>query len=923
MNSAGIEPASVRERRLTDYQAKCFAHKLQRSYANDHLGKLAGLLFDAQFETKPHQIDAALFALQTLFLPGVILADEVDLGNTIEAGIVISQYWAERKRRILITAPSSLRQQWKQELHKKFMVQSELLNSKSRDRLLQVQDTQKAQVMICSYEFVLRNEATLSRHWDFMVADEAHRLRNFWNGDRAKTPSAVSRVVRNVNKTVLLTATPLQNRLDKLYGLVSIFDPNYFQSLEAFSERYVKNREDFGDDDLVERVATISKRTLRRDADKYIRFTNRSAITVEFTPSEEEIHLYDLVNDYLQREQLSACAGSQRHLSALIIRKRLGPSTYAVAGMLENIASRLEEELTVRMRRSGSGMLVLDDDLYSEEVEELDNSASAPNDTEDTSLEEHIHAEVKELREYAALARSITVNQKAVKLTFVDSKGEGTTAKDEDAYDLIMKDKVRPLSEDTPTQFIFSHSALHEGWNNPNVFQTCTLREMGGETQRRQMIGRGLRLPVNKHGERIAEPGVAELTVTANESYAEFAKSLQEEYKKAGIQLGFVRKGEFAQVPVVDGETETPLGCEVSAKIYEALKRGGFLDKGGRVTHQFTPNVLGFDLGLPVDFAWATHFVIELVDKCKLDKLVKRMKDRAERQLNKELYWTEEFEDFWYAISRKTTYLVKMSRENLIRQGVDKLRDLDENPRIEPLRIQITKAALKIQRGGAKAEECGVRTADLRGSYDLPDIIIKLKNATKLTRCIIIDILTESGRLDEFIGNPNDFIAMARQVISAELAKIIVDGVEYEKIAGSVYELRELREDSRDESNRFLDQLDKVQHQEKADFDYVLFDSDIERQFAKKLDDREDIKMFMNLPAKFKIDTPVCPYNPDWAIVKHEDGEDRIYRVRETRSTSNAELLRPVERQKIKAAREHLKALDIDYAKSSPGGWNL
>ena len=316
--------------------------------------------------------------------------------------------------------------------------------------------------------------------------------------------------------------------------------------------------------------------------------------------------------------------------------------------------------------------------------------------------------------------------------------------------------------------------------------------------------------------------------------------------------------------------------------------------------------------------------MIELVDKCKLDKLVKRKKDRAKRQLNKELYWTEEFEDFWYAISRKTTYRVKVSREDLIRRSVDRLRDLDENPRIEPLRIQVTKAGLKIQRGGPKASELNTpRTTELRGSYDLPDIITELQDATKLTRRTIIDILTGSGRLDEFIGNPNDFIAMARRVISAELAKIIVDGVEYEKIAGSVYELRELREDSKDEADRFLDQLYKVQHQEKTDFDYVLFDSDIERQFAKKLDDREDIKMFMKLPAKFKIDTPVGPYNPDWAIVKHEDGEDRIYMVRETKSIANAEMLRPTEKAKIKAAMAHFKALDIDYAKSSPEKWSI
>lgn len=403
--------------RLTVFQAKYFANELQRSYANDHVGKLAGLLFDAQVEPKPHQIDAALFALQTPFLPGVVLADEVGLGKTIEAGIVITQYWAERKRQILVIAPSSLRQQWKQELYEKFLIPSELLDAKSKNRLLQAQNSSgKAQVLICSYEFVLRHEASLSRHWDLVVADEAHRLRNYWNGPRAKVPSAVARLVQNASKTVLLTATPLQNRLDELYGLVSVFDPDYFYSLEAFRERYVKNRNSYGDDDLVDRVATISKRTLRRDADKYIRFTKRSPLTVEFTPSPEEAQLYDLVNDYLQRDELFAFAGSQRHLSALIIRKRLGSSTYAVASTLENIANRLAEELAEGRRRDGRGALVVDGDLTDEELEDVEEIPEQQDSLLDASLRERIEAEVQELRDYAALARSIAVNQKAVKL---------------------------------------------------------------------------------------------------------------------------------------------------------------------------------------------------------------------------------------------------------------------------------------------------------------------------------------------------------------------------------------------------------------------------------------------------------------------------------------------------------------------------
>ncbi len=409
---------------LTVYQAKYYAHELQRSYANDHVGKLAGLLFDAQVEPKPHQIDAALFALQTPYLPGVILADEVGLGKTIEAGIVITQYWAERRRNILIIAPSSLRQQWQQELHEKFLIPSTLLDPKSKDTHLARVGGHGAEVLICSYEFALRHEASLLKSWDLVIADEAHRLRSHWNG-KAKVAEAVAHLVANANKTILLTATPLQNRLEELYGLVSVFDPSYFYSLDAFRERYIKVRDRGGDDDLVDRVAAITKRTLRKDADKYIRFTKRMPLTAEFTPSPDEIKLYDLVNAYLQRDELYAFAGSQRHLSALIIRKRLGSSTYAVSSTLENIANRLAAELEGGQRRDGRGGLVIDEDLLDEEVEEVAETGGQISaiDRGDQTLVEGIRAEVNELRSYAALARSITVNQKAVKLNDALNQG--------------------------------------------------------------------------------------------------------------------------------------------------------------------------------------------------------------------------------------------------------------------------------------------------------------------------------------------------------------------------------------------------------------------------------------------------------------------------------------------------------------------
>jgi ERCC4-related helicase len=396
---------------------------------------LAGLLFDAQVEPKPHQIDAALFALQTPYLPGVILSDEVGLGKTIEAGIVITQYWAERKRQILIITPSSLRQQWQQELKEKFLIPTILLESKLKDKQLTKGIQQSPEVLICSYEFALRHETSLLRKWDLVICDEAHRLRNFYTG-RNKGSEAISRIVRGSGKTLLLTATPLQNRLEELYGLVSVFDPSYFYSLDAFRERYIKSRSSITNDDLVDRVAVISKRTLRKDADKYIHFTKRLPLTIEFLPSKPEIELYNKVNEYLQREELFAFSNSQRHLTALIIRKRLGSSTYAVSSTFENIANRLNQEVESGIRRDNRGVVIINDfspdDLTDEEWEELEESDATDSKTTfgpsageklNSKIIAAMRKEVEELRAYAELARSITVNEKASKLNEALDKG--------------------------------------------------------------------------------------------------------------------------------------------------------------------------------------------------------------------------------------------------------------------------------------------------------------------------------------------------------------------------------------------------------------------------------------------------------------------------------------------------------------------
>jgi type III restriction enzyme len=449
---------------------------------------------------------------------------------------------------------------------------------------------------------------------------------------------------------------------------------------------------------------------------------------------------------------------------------------------------------------------------------------------------------------------------------------------------------------------------------------------MGAEVERRQTIGRGLRLPVTKTDkgyERVADRGIATLTVVANESYTAFAKSLQNEYKAAGVEIGQVRFNEFAKIAARNLEgnvTDDALGYAKSKEIYDHLTQNGYLTDG-KVTSKFLPNTLGFSLNLPEYLKDYEPEIIGAVGKASLEKYVKPKSNRKERTLNKALYLTPEFEEFWHAISRKTTYRVSLGREELIDSSVKAVKDA---PRIDPLRIQITRAGVKVLRGGAKGQELGTRSAELKGSYDLPDIISEMQEATSLTRKTIVDILIASERLDEFIGNPNDFIAMVKRALQGELAKIVVEGIQYEKIAGSVYELRELQKDGVEEKERFLDQMYKVQNDKKTDFDYVVYDSEVERQFAELLDSREDVKLFMKLPAKFKIPTPVGDYNPDWAVIKHEDGENRIYMIRETKSTLDDSKLRPSEVAKIKSAKKHFAAIGIaDYGRAVPGAWNL
>ncbi len=331
---------------ITKYHAKLFAHELTKRSASDSVEKLASALIDAQVDLNPHQVDAALFAFQSPLSKGAILADEVGLGKTIEAGLVISQKWAEKKRRILIIVPSSLRKQWNQELQDKFFVPSQILETKSFNNIIKSGNLNpfnlQDEIVIASYHFV-RNKSSYVKliPWDLVIIDEAHRLRNVYK--------ATNKIAREIKESIahapkiLLTATPLQNTLLELYGLVSIIDEHVFGDINSYKSQFVRLGDDtYEFDDLKERIRTICKRTLRRQVLEYIKYTNRIAITQEYTPRNDEQELYEQVSAYLQRESLYALPASQRSLMTLMLRKLLSSSSFAIEATLEKLVLRLQ-----------------------------------------------------------------------------------------------------------------------------------------------------------------------------------------------------------------------------------------------------------------------------------------------------------------------------------------------------------------------------------------------------------------------------------------------------------------------------------------------------------------------------------------------------------------------------------------------------
>ena len=489
---------------------------------------------------------------------------------------------------------------------------------------------------------------------------------------------------------------------------------------------------------------------------------------------------------------------------------------------------------------------------------------------------------------------------------FKESHGEGRTQADGSAYQLIMRDKEKLLSFDSNLKFIFTHSALREGWDNPNVFQICTLNETSSVMKKRQEIGRGLRIAVNQAGERVHGFEVNTLTVMANESYEEFASKLQREIEQdEGIRFGVVERHLFANIPVLaEGHEPQYFGIEASNQVWEHLKDHGYIDTKGKVQDALLADLKTGNVDLPEGVEQQADQILSALRKVSKNLSIKNANERKQVQLNKAVYLGEEFKQLWDRIKYKTTFRVDFDSEELVEKCVD---EISKNLVVGKARFIDRKAQLGIDRSGVQASEVRESTyvSDAR-DYQIPDVVGYLQNATNLTRRTLVRILIDSGRLNDFANNPQKYIDQVAEIIKRQMRLLIVDGIKYQKIGKNSYYAQELFEEN--ELYGYLSRNMIESH--KSVYDHVIYDSDVEEEFARSFELSDDIKVYAKLPGWFKIDTPLGGYNPDWAVLVERDGKDRLYFIVETKGNLFSDALRPTEKAKIACGREHFKALD-------------
>mgnify|MGYP001015721962 CR=1 FL=1 len=482
---------------------------------------------------------------------------------------------------------------------------------------------------------------------------------------------------------------------------------------------------------------------------------------------------------------------------------------------------------------------------------------------------------------------------------------------DEDTYSLIMRDKEKLLSFDSKLRFIFSHSALKEGWDNPNVFQICTLRDLGGSSiTPRQQIGRGLRLCVNQDGERVYGHELNTLSVMVTESYFDFVDTLQKEIESdTGIKFGVIEEFTFSDIVIgiEDGHT-TFLGQEKSGELYKHFTHKGYIDSRGKVQDLLRIDLKENNVDIPEIFSENPHVYKQIITNLKsaAGKLeIKNKDDKKRVKVNKQILDSPEFKELWERVKFKTTFSVDFDSNLLVKESI---KSIDKKLNIQRGKLYYTKSTVTMSIGGVQVDDASLRTQTSNLDYEvnnLPDIVGYLQNETQLTRKSIVDILTGTEKLKYFKINPQKFIEGCIDIINDQMKLHIIDGIKYHKMNGNDFYSQELFEN--EELFGYL--KNNLSESTKSPYEYVVYDSKVESTLSKQFEQSENISVYAKLPNWFKIDTPLGSYNPDWVVSCKDGDEEKLYFVVESKGSTSEIDLRQREKLKIEFGKRHFKEL--------------
>ncbi len=482
-----------------------------------------------------------------------------------------------------------------------------------------------------------------------------------------------------------------------------------------------------------------------------------------------------------------------------------------------------------------------------------------------------------------------------------NSTGEGKV--DESTYNKIMRNKEQLLSLSEPLKFIFTHSALREGWDNPNIFQICTLNESShSKLKKRQELGRGLRLAVNQKGERIHDESINRLTVISNDTYEDFARTLQLEINADyGIEFGIVTKELLME--------RLNLNSDVAEAAFLTLIGSQYISGDGRVLSKFKPHEAGFALQLPLEeMPLAPELLRVLQDFAP--PLIQDARKRVNLTFNKQVYLSKDFKALWDKIKTKTRYHVTLDSAELTRLLIKQLTEKCASIR-EPI-ITRTQAALSQSYAGVSIKQkTGTTVIGSIVARQFINPLTYLQQQTHLTRKTLYDIIKQPACLAAYRRNPQAFLELAEQEIRTVLRQLIRNGIQYERFGNRYWEMQRIEEAVATGIVRYFDRLYEVKHKEKTIFDKIEWESGVEEQFAKDLDINERIKLFVKLPAWFKLATPLGSYNPDWAFVTK--GNQKLYFVCETKSSTDPFAMREAENMKIDCGKKHFNTIGAKY----------